>query len=446
MSKDLAISNEFGTENITKLLVRMAPPVMLAQLIQALYNIVDSYFIGQYSDTGLTALSIMFPIQLIVSAIGSGTGVGIATLIARYNGMGDNRRAEAISRTGTGLALINWVLFSAFIMLFLQPYIGMSTASAAVRGDTAAYGYIVCFGSLPHLLDYTWTKVQHAKGNMKVPMLAQFAGAGINILLDPLLIWGVGIIPPLGVTGAAIATVLGQTAAAVITGIWSFRGLPSVTDVKENTTLIYKTAIPSITLQFMYTIYIAGLNLILATFSDGAVTILGLYYKVQSFFGIPIFGLQSCVLPILSYNYARQNWDRCKSAVKTSVLIAASLMGAGMAVFELFPRQLLQIFVNDTQMLEQGAVAFRIIALSFIPSVISLMMPIILQALNQNGKSLKIIILRHLFLFVPIAWLLSHFGLTYVWATFPITELITAGTAIVLYRKVVNTDMREHTL
>lgn len=434
-------SKEFGTEDVTKLIFRLAPPLMIGYLIQAAYNIVDSYYIGQCSDSGLTALSIMFPVQLIISAIGTGTGVGINALISRFDGMDDHRRANAVTRAGTGLGLLNWVLFLILVLLFLNSYINISSASPEVRQYTSVYGYIVCIGSLPHLMDYIWTRILLAKGNTKVPMMAQFVGCGLNIVLDPLLIWGFWKIPAMGITGAAIATVLGQTAVAVVTGIYGFGGFPSLKDMKENVLLIYKTSIPSLTLQFMYTVYISGLNLILATFSDAAVTVLGLYFKAQSFFGIPIFGLQNCILPILSFNYAAKNWERCEKVVKVAFSIAAAMMCFGVAVYELFPRQVLMLFTKNEEILAQGTIAFRIIALSLIPSVVSLMMPIIFQAITHNNKSMSIIILRHIVLFVPIAWLLSHLGLRYVWFTFPITDLVTALVSLLVFRRVMRRVM-----
>ncbi|HIS92616.1 MAG TPA: polysaccharide biosynthesis C-terminal domain-containing protein [Candidatus Alectryocaccomicrobium excrementavium] len=312
MGKRSAVLPEsyFGAESIGRILLRIAPPVMFAQLIQALYNIVDSYFIGQYSSAGLTALSVIFPVQLIISALAIGTGVGVNTYMARMYALGETDEASRTAGTGMLLALASWVLFALVALALMRPYAQISAGSAAAVDQAVIYGNIVCAGSLGLFLESLWTKVHQANGNMRLPMIAQVAGALTNILLDPLLIFGAGPLPEMGVAGAAYATIAGQFVAAAIVGVKGFRKPPAPRRMGRYIRPIYALGYPSILMQSLYTVYIVVLNVILAGFSDAAVTVLGLYYKMQTFFFIPLSGLQTCIVPVLSYNYAQRAYAR----------------------------------------------------------------------------------------------------------------------------------------
>ena len=317
-------SDLFGTEKISKLLLRLAPPVMLAQLIQALYNIVDSLFVGRYSDSGLTALSIIYPLQLLMIAFAVGTGVGINTVMAAKLGTGDRENANEYAGVGTPLAAALWLLFAAVCWAIMPAYARMSTDSEAVIADVVTYGRIVCVFSFGLFLESTWTKVLQANGNMKTPMFAQILGAVTNILLDPLLIFGL----KMGIAGAAVATVAGQMVAALIVMRKGFRRPPKLSLFPHHIREIFRLGLPNILMQSAYTFYILGLNLILATFSDEAVTALGLYYKWQTFFFIPLGAMQTCIVPVISYNFAAHNIDRCKKTLNDSVLFGVALMAA----------------------------------------------------------------------------------------------------------------------
>lgn len=423
----------FGTEKIWKILLRLAPPVMFAQLIQSMYNIVDSYFVGAYSSAGLTALSIIYPLQLLIMAFGIGTGIGLNTLMARFYGQGNDKKAKEAAGTGTILALISWAVFALIFYIIMVPFVEISAESQEAAREAIIYGRIVCVGSLGLFMESTWTKIHQARGNMKRPMIAQVAGALTNIVLDPVFIWGFAFIPPMGIAGAAIATVLGQMVAAAITCVNAIHRPPTVKKMLIYIKRIYQTGLPSIVMQAMYTVYIIGLNLILVSFSDSAVTVLGLYYKLQAFFFIPLFGLQTCIVPILSYNYAIDRTDRCKGIIWQSNIISAVFMILGIASFEFIPAQLLGIFTNDTQVISSGVIALRIIAISFIPAVLSLMFPVFFQAIGKAVPSIALTLLRQLVLLVPLAFFFSFMGLNYVWLTFPITEIITGVLAIYLY-------------
>lgn len=418
--------NYFGTEKISKILFKIAPPVMLAQLIQALYNIVDSFFIGKYSESGLTALSIIYPIQLLMIALAVGTGVGINTSVAFHLGTKNNKKAEEIAGMGTPLAVVMWLLFACICYFIMPAYARMSTDSEAVIQDVILYGRIVCIFSFGLFLESIWTKVLQANGDMKTPMFAQIAGAITNIILDPLLIFGMGGLPRLGIGGAAAATVAGQIVAALIVMRKGYRKSPHISKYPQGVLNIYQLGIPNILMQSAYTFYILGLNLILVGFSDQAVTALGLYYKWQTFFFIPLGALQTCIVPVISFNYAAGKTDRCKKTFSTSIVWGMCLMFIGTLCFEIIPSQLLNVFTNDTSVIEIGTIAFRFIGVSFIPMVTSLIFPVFFQAVGHALKSSMLTIVRTVLLFVPLGYLFSRLGLTYFWLTYPVTELVTS--------------------
>ncbi|WP_455501376.1 MATE family efflux transporter [Gemmiger sp.] len=426
----------FGKEKISRILLQIAPPVMLAQLIQALYNIVDSFFVGRYSANALTALSVIYPLQLIIVALAVGTGVGLNTYMARKYAQQAPEAADAAAGTGVVLALGTWAVFAVLSTLFMGPYVRTSATSPEAIADAIVYGRIVCVGSLGAFLEGCWTKVHQAQGNMRLPMVAQIIGALTNIVLDPLLIFGLGPVPSLGVAGAALATVAGQIAAAVITGLRGYRRPPH-RRMAHYARQIYKLGYPSILMQALYTVYIVGLNMILAGFTDAAVTVLGLYYKLQTFFFIPLLGLQTCIVPVISYNYARAAYRRCRDTVRCSVVFSLAVMAVGAAAFILIPGTLIRVFSQDAEVLSIGCHAFPIIGASFLPAVVSLMMPVFFQAIGYGRTSLSLSLLRQIVCLLPLFYLLARFGLGYTWFAFPLAELISVGTGLVLYLRVV---------
>ena len=412
----------FGTEKIGKILFRLAPPVMLAQLIQALYNIIDSVFVGKYSGNGLTALSIVYPLQLLMIALAVGTGVGINTIMASKLGLGQSEKADEYAGVGTPLAVVLWALFAGICYMIMPAYARMQTDSPEIIANVITYGRTVCVLSIGLFLESIWTKILQARGNMKLPMIAQIVGAVINIALDPLLIFGMLGLPRLGIMGAAIATVIGQIAAALIVMKCGFYMPPKLKKHPHDIAKIFRLGTPNILMQSAYTLYIFGLNLILATFSDAAVTVLGLYYKWQTFFFIPLGAMQTCIVPIISYNYAARNMQRCKKTLNTALAFGCLLMFLGGLCFELIPVPMLQFFSSDAEVIRIGEIGFRIIGLSFVPLAISLTYPVLFQAVGASLKSSLLTIIRTVFLFVPLGYLFSKFGLNYFWLTYPVTD------------------------
>ena len=416
MEETCSEQNFFGTARIRTILWKIAPPVMLAQLIQALYNVVDSFFVGHYSDDALTAVTVIYPLQLVIVALAVGTGVGVNTYMARKYAHGEERKANGAAGTGMVLELLSWAIFAAVSLLIMRPYVRTSATEAAAIDQAVCYGRIVCVGSLGIFLESNWSKVHQARGNMRLPMIAQVLGALTNVVLDPVLIFGLGPLPELGIAGAAYATVIGQCLAALIVGVRGFCRPPDRTELR-------------------HTVYIAALNMILAGFSDAAVTVLGLYYKMQSFFFIPLFGLQTCIVPVLSFNYARAAYGRCREVMRQSLLISLAFMTAGTVCFLFFPEPILRLFSDSPQVLSIGRTAFPIIGSSFFAAVFSLMMPVFFQAIGDGVTSMFLSLLRQIVLLVPVFWLMSKIGLGYTWLAFPTAEVVSGTIGMLLYRR-----------
>ena len=430
----------YGKEKISKILLKLAPPVMLAQLIQALYNIIDSLFIGRFSDDGLTALSIVYPLQLLMIALAVGTGVGINTIIAAKLGEGREKEANEYAGVGTPLATVLWFLFALICWLIMPAYARMSTESETIIQDVITYGRIVCLFSFGLFLESIWTKVLQANGDMKTPMVAQIIGAVTNIILDPLLIFGMFGLPRMGIAGAAVATVAGQIVAALIVMKKGYRPSPAKAVYPRYIARIFHLGMPNILMQSAYTFYILGLNLILAGFSDQAVTALGLYYKWQTFFFIPLNAMQTCIVPIISFNYAARNIDRCKKTLMTAIGFGLVMMTIGTLCFASIPGPMLSVFTSDPLVIEIGCIGFRFVGISFLPMVTSLIFPVFFQAVGYSLKSTALTVIRTVVLFVPLGYVFSRFGLTWFWMTFPVTEIITSIAGIVFYRQFLEAD------
>ena len=425
----------FGEEKISRILWKMAPPVMLAQLIQALYNIVDSFFVGKYSESGLTALSIIYPVQLLMIALAVGVGVGVNTIMASRFGRGHKEEAEGYAAIATPLAACLWILFAGIGWAAMPAYARMSTGSPEIIAEVICYGRIVCLLSVGVFLESVWTKILQARGDMRTPMVAQIAGAVTNILLNPILIFGKFGIAPMGIAGAAAATVAGQMVAAALVMRGGFRRLAGCAVRPRFVGEIFRMGAPNILMQSAYTFYILGLNLILAGFSDQAVTALGLYYKWQTFFFIPLGAMQTCIVPILSFNYAAGNLTRCKQTLWTAVVFGVGLMSLGTLCFECIPAQMLRVFSSDALVISIGATGFRFIGVSFLPMVTSLIFPVFFQAIGAGGRSAMLTVIRTVVLFVPLGFLFSRLGLEKFWLTFPVTESLTTLAGLLFYRR-----------
>lgn len=433
MKTNAVTAADFGTNKISSILLKITPPVMVAQLIQALYNTVDSFYVGRFSEDGLTALSVIYPIQLFITALAVGTGTGVNALMARLYAQKEENKANFAGGTGVFLCAITWVIFSICCVFLMKPFIKLSVRSSVALDYAMTYGNIVVIGSLGIFLESCFTKIHQANGNMVLPTIAQVSGAVTNIILDPVLIFGIGPIPSMGIAGAAIATVIGQFIAAIITGIKGFRKPPRLVEMGVYVKQIYHYGFPTILLQFLWVVYIMALNMILAGFSDAGITVLGLYYKLQSFFFIPMFALQTSIVPVLSYNYTQQSYGRCREVMRFSAIVSAILMTIGFFCFEIIPGQLIKIFSSSEEVLEIGIPAFRLIGLSFYPAVLSMLSPTFFQAIGASKQSSILALTRQILCLIPIFWLLSKLGLGYTWLAFPASEIITGAIGVILY-------------
>lgn len=420
---------------IKRLLLKLSPPVMLALLIQSIYNIVDSFFVARYSGEGLTALSIVYPMQLLMTALATGTGAGVNLLISRMDGQGETEKQSDVVACGLVLALLHFLLSAVLEFFLAGAYFRLSSANELVNIQGITYTNIIFAGSLGIFVESICTKILQAKGNMALPMAAQVIGAVTNIVLDPVLIFGLFGAPCLGIAGAAAATVLGQWIAMAITFIAVRRIYPRRGKWNRNTCFqIYQNGIGSIITQSLYTLYIVGLNMILALFSEDAVTVLGIYYKIQSFFLIPLLGFQQVLLPVISHNFGAGQRRRIQQTVRFAVMLSTGLMLAATLVFWLFPRPLLTVFSRKQELLQIGEYALRVISLNFVPAGITIVVTSHLQGIAKMKLSVFVIVLRQVVLLVPLAWFLHFAGLKAVWWTFPLTELIAAAICILFER------------
>lgn len=421
---------------MAKLLLKLSPPVMFALLIQSIYNIVDSYFVARYSAPGLTALSIIFPIQLLMTAVATGTGSGLGILLSRMDGEGNREEQGQLLVNGLLLGIVNYAAFAAVGLLLIRLYFELSSGQPEVQSQGICYASIILIGSFGQFIEGICTKILQAKGNMVTPMAAQVTGAVINVIFDLLLIFGIAFFPEMGIAGAAIATIAGQVAAMIITLITVLYRLHPKGNWNAAACLrIYRSGLPSIIMQSLYTLYIVGLNLILKQFTEDAVTVLGIYYKMQTFFFIPLMGLQQVILPVVSYNYGAGNTRRLKELLRDTLIFSLALMSLATIVFMVFPTQLLTIFSSESGILEIGAYALRVISVSFIPAGIVMIFTVYFQGVGCGKQSIVITVLRQICLLVPLAWLFHFAGLNFVWYTFPSTEIITMAAAFLLYRR-----------
>jgi len=441
--------NKMGTTPVLKLIITMSFPAMFSMFIQSLYNIIDSMFVAQIGVEALTALSLAFPIQMVMIGVAVGTGVGVNSVVSRRLGEGRHEEANSAATHGLVLAFISWIAFALFGFFFTKPFFQSFSNSPAVVGMGCDYLYIVTIFSFGSFILIDLEKTLQATGNMIYPMVFQLMGAIINIILDPIMIFGLFGFPKLGVRGAAIATVSGQVFSLLFCLYIVFKKNHEVhitlkrfrfsgRTVKD----IYVVALPSMVMQCIMSIVISGLNVILITFSEAAVAVLGAYYKLQSFIFMPLFGLNQGIMPIMGYNYGARNKKRLIDTLKFANMIALIIMTIGTLIFVLVPDRLLAIFNASGQMLQIGIPAFRIISLCFIVSAIGIILSTLFQALGIGIYSLIISVLRQLVIILPSAYFLSKIGLNYIWYAFPIAEAFSFIVSILLFKRLYTKNIK----
>ena len=441
--------NKMASSPMMKLIISMSLPSMFSMLIQALYNIVDSMFIAHYSHEGLTAISLVFPIQMLLIAVAVGTGVGINSLVSRR--LGEKRFAEADSAATHGLllSLVSWVVFIILGFLFIDPYFSMMQASEQVKQFSCTYANIVVYFSIGCFVQCILEKTLQATGNMIYPMLFQLTGAIVNIIFDPIFIFGYFGVPEMGIAGAAIATVLGQIVAATFALIVIFTKSHDVHITFKSFKLdlkivkdIYVVGFPSIVMQAISSVLTTALNKILIGFSEAAVSVFGIYFKLQSFVFMPVFGMTQGLMPILGYSFGARNKKRLTSALKYGIIIAFLIMLIGTVIFWVIPKPLLMIFDSTPEMLAIGVPALRIISLCFTSAAIGITLSTMFQAVGSGINSLIISLLRQIILLLPAAYFLSKISLEAVWWSYPIAEAGSLVASIILYRMIYKSHIR----
>lgn len=453
MSASAAKENKMGVQPVNKLLLSMSLPIMVSMIIQALYNIVDSIFVSKISENAFTAVSLAFPVQNLMIALGAGTGVGINALLSKSLGEKNFERANKAARNGIFLTFINFIIFIVFGLFFTEMFFKAQSSNQEIIDYGIQYMKIITILSIGIFGQLTGERLLQATGKTIYSMFTQGFGAIVNIVLDPILIFGIGPFPKMGVAGAAAATVIGQIIAMLL-GIYfnvaknkeininmiGFR--PDFKIIKR----IYAVGIPSIIMQSITSVMTFGMNKVLSNYSDTAQAVLGAYFKLQSFIFMPVFGLNNGLIPILSYNYGARKRKRMTSTIKYGVIYACTIMVAGIIIMQLIPDVLLKMFKASDTMLGMGSTAMRIISLSFVFAGFGIIVSSSLQALGHGVFSMFISIARQLVVLLPAALIIAkatnYSNVDYVWWAFPIAEIASFLCSVVflriIYKKVIS--------
>ncbi|WP_277630753.1 MATE family efflux transporter [Atopococcus tabaci] len=431
--------NKMGTLPINKLILSMSLPMMISMVIQSLYNIVDSMFVAQLGEEALTAVSLAFPIQNLMIAVMVGTGVGMNALLSRNLGEKKFVEANKTALNGVFLAVVHYILFLVLSLTIVRPFFLAQTSDPEIVRSGISYLSIVMAFSLGQFFQVTYERLLQSTGRTIYSMWTQGLGAVINIVLDPILIFGWFGLPRMGVAGAAWATVIGQGVAAGLAMYLNakknpdlqmdFRGFrPQKSIIRE----IYSVGVPSIVMTSISSVTTFSLNMILIQFSSTATAVFGVYYKLQSFVFMPVFGLTNGIIPILSYNYGAKKKQRILEAMKLSIIYAMGVMLMGLVIFQVFPVQLLSLFNASSEMMAIGVPAIRTISLCFVLAGFNILASTIYQAFGKGMLSLSVSVTRQLVVLVPLAYLFSLTGnIQAVWWSYPAAELV--ATALCVY-------------
>ena len=439
--------NKMGIMPVGKLLMSMSIPMMISMLVQALYNVVDSYFVAQISQDALNAVGLAFPIQNLMIAVSVGTGVGVNALLSRSLGEKNYETANATAGNGLLLAFLSGLVFIIIGQTVPRAFYLAQTDIPGIVEQGSVYLSICCTWSMGLFMEIMFERLLQSTGNTVLTMLTQGIGAVTNIILDPILIFGLGPFPKMGVAGAAVATVTGQIVGAVLGLIINFRFNKEL-DLKLSylkprgniIKRIYAVGVPTMVMNSIGSVMVFDLNKILISFTDAATAVFSIYYKLQSFIFMPVFGLNNGMVPIIAYNYGAQKADRILQTMKLASATATIIMLIGLGVAELFPAWLLGIFNASEEMLTIGVPALRIICTCFVFAGFGIVAGSVFQALGHGMLSMTVSIVRQLVVLLPVAWLLSLTGrLELVWLAFPLSELFSVVLCVFFTRRIVRT-------
>ncbi len=441
--------NKMGTMAENRLLLSISVPMMISMLVQALYNIVDSMFVSRVSEDAFIAVSLTYPVQIFMIAVSVGTGIGINALLSRSLGEKDLETANKTANIGILLNFISAVVFALIGLFFSRMFFEMQVASPVIIQYGYDYMFYTCIFSLGAFGQIVFSRLLQSTGKTMQSMIIQLVGAVINIVLDPILIFGYFGLPAMGVKGAAIATVIGQTLAMLLG--WylnvkynkeirlSFHEMKPIASIVKQ---IYRVGVPSIIMQTTASLMSFAFNSLLLRFTPTAVGVFNAYFKIQGFFFMPVFGLNNGIVSIVAYNFGARKPDRIIKTTKLSLIYAVAILTFGFLIFQFFPAQLLGIFQASEEMLAIGTVAFRLISPCFLIAGFVIVCSSVLQAMGWGFSSMVISLIRQLVVLVPVAYLLALSGkLDLVWLSFPCAELVAGALAFVyfvrLYRKVI---------
>ena len=440
---------KMGTMPVRPLLLRMAWPMMLSMLIQALYNLVDSMFVSRLSGAAFQALSLAYPVQMFMVAVCVGAGVGLNALLSKRLGQGDRAEARAVALNGIFLYLLCWLLFLSFGLFLTRPFMAFFTADRAIAAPGRTYLTIVTCVSVGMTMQFATERVLLACGDAVGPMVIQGVGAVVNLVMDPLLIFGPGPFPALGVAGAAVATVLGQLTGMTVGLLLlrrlrrlplSPRGFRPRGDILAE---ICRVGIPAAAMQSLSSVMTLGLNKIMALYDPGAVFILGAYFKLQSFLIMPVSGMTNGLTPLVAYNYGARSRERILALTRFALTLGAAIMALGALLLALLPGQLLGLFGAEPAVLSSGIPALRSIAAGLICAGITAILCAVLQALGAAGTTLLLSLLRQAVLILPAAWFLGRLGPGLMWLSFPLAEGLSCLAALFLFRRICRKQLSE---
>lgn len=443
----MATENKMGVMPLNRLLISMSVPMMISMLVQALYNIVDSMFVAQLSENALTAVSLAFPAQNLMIAVATGTGVGVNAALSRNLGEKNFERANRIADHALFLAAMSYLVFAVFGIFFARQFFCLQTDIEEIIDLGTAYLRICTIASFGIFMEIACERLLQSTGKTIYSMYTQGLGAIINIVLDPILIFGYFGLPALGIAGAAGATVLGQIIACCLGFYFNKTKNHEITislkNFRPNGEIIehiYAVGIPSIIMASIGSVMTFGMNKILIAFSSTATAVFGVYFKLQSFVFMPVFGLNNGTVPIIAYNYGAGKPDRIVGTIKLAILYAMTIMILGLAVVQIMPDKLLMIFNASETMLSIGVPALKIISLSFLLAGFSIVCSSTFQALGHGMLSLWISVFRQMVILLPVAFVFAKLGgLSIVWFAFPIAEIFalifSACCLVYVYRK-----------
>lgn len=442
--------NKMGTKPILPLLITMSLPAVLSMTVQAMYNIVDSYFVAKISENALTAVSLAFPMQNLIIAFACGIGVGVNSLLSRKLGEGKQREAGDVAVHGLVLSVLAALVFALIGLFFSSAFFRTFTDIPEILEMGESYLSIVCIFSFGVFIEITFEKTLQATGSMIWPMFFQLIGAVTNIVLDPIFIFGYFGLPEMGVTGAAVATVAGQILSAVVSAVVMFTQKHAVKIVFRGFRMrwqmvkgICAVGIPSTVMMSIASVMTTLMNSLLISFTETAVAVFGVYFKLQSLIFMPVFGVTNGCMPIMGYNYGARKRKRLMATLWYSIVLCGAIMAIGMIVFLAVPDQLLLFFNASPAMVGIGVPALRIISICFVPAALGIMFSTLFQAVGNGLYSLIVSVLRQLVALVPLAYLLSRIdGLNLLWYAFPLAEIVSLAASLLLMRRLYRMRIR----